>query len=87
MAAIVFCLKCASHLVDVCGWLPGGAAELRCCNCGHTQIMEGFTVARLGPTIGYEQAEVIAGAAMSDVAINQYDREVTRRFADRARGT
>ena len=47
-AAVLFCAKCGSELVDVCGW-DGDTATITCFNCYHGTKIQGFTVTDFPP--------------------------------------
>ena len=45
-AAVIFCLKCGSELVDVRSW-EGNTATITCFNCYHGAKVRGFTLGRV----------------------------------------
>jgi hypothetical protein len=59
MAAMIFCLRCDSHWIDVTAW-DGQAARFTCHECQHSVLVEGFTLGRLtDPEIaGMQQARL-----------------------------
>lgn len=46
MSAVIFCLRCGSHNVDVNSWRDRQTAEIRCSGCGNEQQLRGFTLGR-----------------------------------------
>ncbi len=46
MSALIFCISCGSHLVDVNSWTEDGAARFRCCVCGQEAPVKGFALGR-----------------------------------------
>lgn len=45
--AVLFCLKCGSHLVDVQHWRDDNTSAVRCSECESVYQMKGFTIGRL----------------------------------------
>ena len=44
--SVIFCCKCGSTLVDVCGWKDKRTATIRCCDCHQSATLRGFTLGR-----------------------------------------
>jgi hypothetical protein len=46
MSAVIFCLRCGSHNVDVNSWRDRNTAEVHCYSCGNERLLRGFTLGR-----------------------------------------
>lgn len=78
---VLFCTNCGSSAVDVCSWESLDQAILECYDCGHTAIVEGFSVGRVQLT--GKQLQAAAG----DVAVFGHDSQVKRMILDKTRET
>lgn len=63
--AVVLCLRCGSHQVDVRGWRSRGVAVVACAACGHESPVIGFTVGR----VWRADEPAIVTAAIEDAAL------------------
>jgi hypothetical protein len=44
--AVIFCMSCASPVIDVSMWHDNRTPGLKCSSCGHEGTLSGFTLGR-----------------------------------------
>lgn len=74
--AVLFCLKCCSHMVDVQSWRDDNTCAVRCSECASVYQMKGFTVGRLFRD--KEQEYKMIAEAIRDIAELQHSGEELR---------
>lgn len=72
----VFCLLCGSEMVDVDGWESPIGANFSCSNCGHTAIVEGFTIGKVRRASGNKNLQ----EALKDAAFYNRVPEIKENF-------
>jgi hypothetical protein len=65
--AVIFCMSCASPVIDVSTWRDNRTTVIKCSSCGHEGTLTGFT---LGRPSGADLAAILEteDAAASDAA-------------------
>jgi len=63
--AVLLCVRCGSHEVDIRGWSSRTVAVMRCSTCDHESPVAGFTVGR----VFSEQEPSMVREAIEDAAL------------------